>query len=97
MIQERVECDQSPGVRRGKRLLSERRRMSIDPRRIELLDPFVLKTLQSKTPEERLQMVFECNRTARKIMAGGLRNQHPDWTEEQIQAEIARRMADGAV
>jgi hypothetical protein len=69
---------------------------TIDPRRIELLDPIVKKVLQAKTPEERLHMAFECNRTARKFMAAGLRSQYPDWTDEQIQAEIARRMAGGA-
>ncbi len=68
--------------------------MAIDPRRIELLDPLVKQILQSKTPEERLHMAFECNRTARTFMSAGLRSQHPEWTDEQIQAEIARRMAN---
>jgi Rv0078B-related antitoxin len=68
----------------------------IDPRRIELLDPVVKQVLQSKTPEERLHMAFELNRTARKFMAAGLRSQHPEWTEEQVQQEIARRIMNGA-
>ena len=71
--------------------------MPIDPRRIELLDPVVAEILKSKTPEERIRMGFECNRTARKMMAAGLHAQHPDWTPEEIQREIARRMMDGAV
>ena len=70
--------------------------MTIDPRRIELLDPIVKQVLQSKTPEERLHMAFELNRTARKWMAAGLRSQYPDWTEEQVQQEVARRIMDGA-
>lgn len=70
--------------------------MTFDLRRIELLDPVVKRVLQSKTPSERLQMAFECHRTARKFMAAGLLSQHPEWTDEQVQREIARRMMDGA-
>ena len=77
--------------------MNEESSMYIDPQRIELLDPVVAKVLQSKTPGERIRMGFECNRTARRMMAAGLSSQHPDWTDEEIQREIARRMLDGAI
>ena len=67
----------------------------IDPRKIELLDDAMVAVLRTKTPAERLAMAFDCNRTARLVIAGHLRTQHPDWIEAQIQAEVARRMLLG--
>lgn len=46
---------------------------TIDPNRIELLDPEIVKILQSKTPAERLAMVFAANRTMRLRLEGHLR------------------------
>ena len=67
----------------------------IDPQRIELLDPGIVKILQSKTPAERLAMVFAANRTMRLRLEGHFRTYHPEWTDEQIQGEIAKRMLGG--
>ena len=38
-------------------------------------------------PEERLRIGFELYDMAR----AGVRHQHPDWDEEQVQREVARR------
>jgi Rv0078B-related antitoxin len=71
-------------------------RAMLNPLMIELLDDAMVRVLRTKTPAERLAMAFDCNRTARLIIAGHLRTQHPDWTELQIQAGVAGRMLDGA-
>jgi len=68
----------------------------LDPRKIELLDDAMVTVLRAKTPAERLAMAFDCNRTARLIIAGHLRARHPAWTEKQVQAGVAGRMLDGA-
>jgi hypothetical protein len=68
---------------------------TINPQRIELLDPAIVKILQSKTPAERLAMVFAANRTMRLRLEGHFRTYHPEWTDEQIQGEIAKRMLGG--
>ncbi len=39
-------------------------------------------------------MAFDCNETARLVIAGHLRALHPEWTEAQIQAGVAGRMLD---
>lgn len=62
----------------------------IDPRRIELLDPAMKAMLRDKTPAECIRMVAECNRSARLRMAGHVKTTHPEWTNEQIQAEVVR-------
>ena len=68
----------------------------IDPRNIEVLDDRVAAILRQKTPAERIAMVGECNRTVRSVIAGRLKYEHPTWTEEQIQQEVARRMLGGS-
>jgi hypothetical protein len=66
-----------------------------DARRIEVLDSIMVEVLRSKTPAERVAMGLECNRTARLLIEGHLRTQHPEWSDEQVAAEIARRMLGG--
>jgi hypothetical protein len=62
---------------------------------IDMLDDTLVEILRNKTPGERLAMGLEMNRTARLMIAASLRSYHPDWTEEQVLAEVARRMFDG--
>ena len=68
----------------------------LDQRKIELLDDAMVAVLSAKTPAERLAMAFDCNRTARLVIAGHWRALHPDWTEGQFEAGVAGRMLDGA-
>lgn len=68
---------------------------SIDIGRMETLDPAIVEILKSKTPAERLAMIFAANRTMRLRLEGHLRTRHPDWDDEQIRAEIAKRMLGG--
>jgi hypothetical protein len=70
--------------------------LPINPHRIELLDPAIVAVLRGKAPHERLAMGFDCQRTARQLLAAHLRHRRIDWDEAQIQAEIARRMNLGA-
>lgn len=63
--------------------------------RIETLDPAMVEVLKSKTPAERVEMVAAANRTARILAAAGARYLHPDWDDEQIQAEVVRRVTGG--
>lgn len=67
----------------------------IKPQSIELLDDVMVEILRKKTPAERLAMGLEMNRTARLMIAAGLRDYHPDWTEEEVAVEVGRRMLDG--
>jgi hypothetical protein len=68
----------------------------LDPSNIELPDDRVVAILRGKTIAERAAIVFACNRTMRLRLAGHLRTRHPDWSDEQVAAEIARRMSRGA-
>jgi hypothetical protein len=68
---------------------------SVDPRNIEAIDDDLAGVLRNKTPAERVEMIAAANRTARRLAAAGIRYQHPDWTDAQIQAEVIRRVCGG--
>ncbi|MBL7133787.1 MAG: hypothetical protein ISS78_06795 [Phycisphaerae bacterium] len=67
----------------------------LDPGQIEVVDDAVAEVLRRKTPAERIAMVFDANDTMRLIIAGGLRTQHPEWSDDDIAAEVAGRMLGG--
>jgi hypothetical protein len=64
----------------------------IDPRNIEVIDDDLAAILRQKTPAERVAMITAANRTARLIAAAGVRFQYPDWDENQVHAEVLRRV-----
>ncbi|MCC6696738.1 MAG: hypothetical protein IT365_14000 [Candidatus Hydrogenedentes bacterium] len=46
------------------------------------------KTLRDMTPAQKLDAMQRIYNTARDLKAAGLRMQHPDWTEDQIEAAL---------
>jgi hypothetical protein len=74
---------------------TQRANRPIDPRRIEVVDDAIADILRSKTIAERVEMVMAANRTVRLRIEGHLRTRHPDWSDREIQDEIARRMLGG--
>ena len=62
---------------------------------VEFMDREMVEILRSKTVTEKIAMVGAAHRTAKKLVACGIRGRHPDWTEEEIQSEVARRMING--
>jgi hypothetical protein len=65
---------------------------NIDPRNIEVIEDDLAEILRQKTPAERIAMAADANETARIITAAGIRHCHPEWSEQQVQREVARRM-----
>ena len=68
----------------------------LDPRRIELLDPEVVTLLKRKSPAEKLAMAFESNRLVRLRLTGHFQTTHPEWTDAEVTAAVARRILNGA-
>jgi hypothetical protein len=60
-------------------------------------DEAMIAILRQKTPTERLAIAFGLWRSARRMIDTNLRAEHPDWSEEQIVREVARRMSHGTV
>jgi hypothetical protein len=68
--------------------------MSPPPRQpcVEQLDPIVAEILRRTTAADRVAMMGDASEMARLLAAAGIRYRRPGWSEEQIQAEVARRM-----
>ncbi len=65
--------------------------------RIESLDSAMVEVLRRKTGQERLKIGFGMWRFARQIISAGIRDQHPDWTEEQVAVAVSQRMSSGTL
>lgn len=55
------------------------------------------RILAAKTGAERLAIADGLFRSAREMMRSHLRSNHPEWTEERLRAEVARRLSHGAI
>lgn len=64
----------------------------LDPQLIEVVDDELVSILRQKTPAERIAMAADCNRAVRFLVATDVERNNPQLTEEQVQAEVARRM-----
>jgi hypothetical protein len=64
--------------------------------RIEVIDRRYAAILAAKTPAERVAMVAAAHRMARILAESGARHLHPDWSEGEIQYDVARRMGQKA-
>jgi hypothetical protein len=69
--------------------------MNID--RIEIIDDAMVDVLKKKLPHERLQIAFGLWKSARYQLLNNLRTLHPDWDDDRIKNEVAKRMSHGAV
>jgi hypothetical protein len=51
-------------------------------------DPVYWQILRAMTPAQKLRAAQRLWESARQLKAAGLRMQHPDWTEEQIERAV---------
>jgi hypothetical protein len=71
--------------------------MRIDPSRIEVVDDDMARILRGKTGAERLAIASGMYESARRMLLSHLAAEHPDWSEEQVTREAARRLSHGSV
>jgi hypothetical protein len=55
-----------------------------------------IEAYRRMTPQERLQVCFRLSALARTLSRQGVRYQHPDWTDAQVEQEVVRRIRLGA-
>ncbi|HUQ69872.1 MAG TPA: hypothetical protein VM165_10135 [Planctomycetaceae bacterium] len=63
----------------------------------EFVDDQMADILRQKTEVERLRIAGRMWRSARVILRGAIKTDHPDWSDEQVNREIARRISHGVV
>lgn len=71
--------------------------MPLDPARYEMIDDQMADVLRRMTVAQRLAVANRMWVSARDAIGHMLRAEHPQWTDEQVQCETARRMLHGAV
>ncbi len=71
--------------------------MRLDPGQIEVIDDQMAEILRQKTGAERLAIASGMYASARRMLISHLRTTHPEWSEERVLHEAARRLSHGAV
>ena len=71
-------------------------RWRLDPGQIEVVDEDVAAVLRTKSAAERIRMATDAHRTARLMTEAQVRRMLPGLTDEQVRAEVARRLTRGA-
>ncbi len=56
----------------------------------EQASPKQIEILRAMTGEKRLQLAEKLYWSARRMKIAGLRAQHPEWSQEQLEAETRR-------
>jgi hypothetical protein len=67
----------------------------LDKGQIEVVDDAVAAILKTKSGPERLSMAWDAWAFFESRITAHLKSMHPEWTEEQLQKEIVRRVAYG--
>lgn len=55
---------------------------------VKMEDEAYLKIIRGLSPAQKFKTAAEMWEVARQIKAAGLRMQHPDWTDEQIERAV---------
>jgi hypothetical protein len=67
-----------------------------DPKRIEVVDDAMAAIYRSKTPAERIVIACNAHRTARLMLTARIQELHSNWSDVEVQKEVARRLLLGA-
>ena len=75
----------------------KRATLRLDPGQIEVVDDTMAEILRHKTPAERIRIGFTLWTSARNMLLTHLRKTHPEWNDDRVEKEVARRLSHGAV
>jgi hypothetical protein len=71
--------------------------MSARIQKMEILDDAMAEILRRKSPAERLAIANGMWRFARDLLFANIAREHPDWTKDEVNRMVARRLSHGAV
>lgn len=71
--------------------------LRLDKGQIEVVDDQMAKVLSMKTSAERIRIGFDIWLSARNMLMTYLRKSHPDWNEEMVTKEVAKKLSHGAI
>lgn len=67
------------------------------PEDVEVIDDEIARLFASKSGAERLAIASGMFASARTMLLAHLGAEHPDWSDERIRREAARRLSHGSV
>jgi len=67
--------------------------MKFGPRQIEVIDDAMAELLRAMTGQQRLWIADRMFNIARRAIVLSIRTDHPDWGQQQINEEAARRLS----
>lgn len=70
---------------------------AIDPRNIETPDPEVVAALRRLSGRDTLRQALAAHELGRQLVEAGIRGEHSEWSDQQVQIEIIRRMHGDAI
>jgi len=54
------------------------------------IEAMQVRLLRSMSVERHLEIALEISLLSRELMKAGVRNQHPDWSDREIEREVHR-------
>jgi hypothetical protein len=73
------------------------KRIRLDKGQIEMVDNKMAEVLRVKTSAQRIRIGFGLWTSSRNMLLSHLRISNPEWDEERLNREVAKRMSHGAV
>jgi len=67
-----------------------------DPRDIEVIDDATAAMYRAMTPAQRVVAACDAHTTARLMTTARVREIHPEWPDDAVSAEAARRLTRGS-
>jgi hypothetical protein len=67
------------------------------PIQVEVIDDRVAEILKRNTPAERLRIGFDMWISARNMLLSHIQNIHPEWSQQEVEREVARRLLHGCI
>ena len=70
---------------------------NLDFKRIDVVDDRIAAILKDKTPAERLHIAFGIWSSARRMLLSHIGHTHPNWSRQDVEREVARRLLHGSI
>jgi predicted NBD/HSP70 family sugar kinase len=71
--------------------------LRLDQGQIEMVDDTIAEILRRKTPAERIRIGFAMWTSVRNMLMAHLKKTHPEWNNDRVEKEVARRLSHGAI
>ncbi len=70
--------------------------LRLDAGQIEVIDDQMAAVIRQKSGAERLAIANGLYLSVRRMLTNHLRSEHPEWSDEQVTGEVARRISRGS-